>query len=292
MKIAIYGRKLKQSLSAHVEQLFSLLHKKEIEYTVYAPFGKHLNNDFKIELRGNTFTKREEVGNNVDFVFSLGGDGTMLDSFSWIGEYEIPVIGINFGRLGFLASIAIEQIDEAINVLIKNSFDIDKRKMISLTSNHAIFQKSAFALNEFTIQRSETSSMITVHTYLDGEHLNSYWADGLIVSTPTGSTGYNLSCGGPIIYPHSQSFVLTPIAPHNLNVRPMIVPDDVEIKLEVEGRSSRFLATLDSRLETIDSTCVITLKKSEFAANLVRLSKRNFINAIRYKLHWGEDLRN
>lgn len=292
MLVAIYGRKLKTSVATDIQKLFTLLEAKNISYIIYEPFYKHLISSLKIDCQNATFLEKKDITQSVDFVFSLGGDGTILDAISWIGEREIPVMGINFGRLGFLASIASENIEEAIEALCNDTYAMEARSMIALSTNKPLFKESGFALNEFTVQRSETSSMITVHTYLNEQHLNSYWADGLIVSTPTGSTGYSLSCGGPIIYPDSKGFVITPVAPHNLNVRPMVVSEDVSIKLIVEGRSKSFLTTLDNRLETIDKTYELTLRKAPFVAKLVRLNRLNFINAIREKLHWGEDLRN
>tara|TARA_B110000459_G_scaffold31291_1_gene32095 strand:+ start:3449 stop:4327 length:879 start_codon:yes stop_codon:yes gene_type:complete len=292
MHVAVYGRNLKPSTTPYVAQFFELLKAKGISYTVNRPFYKHLLSDHSLTIDDSTFTKKKEITTAIDFVFSLGGDGTMLDAVSWIGDKEIPVVGINFGRLGFLASISINDIEDSLNAIINGKHVIDKRNLIQLESNKKLFGNTSFALNEFTVQRVETSSMITVHTYLDGQHLNSYWADGLIVSTATGSTGYSLSCGGPVIYPNSKNFVITPVSPHNLNVRPMVVPDDVELRLHVEGRSKRFLATLDSRNETIDASFELKLKKASFQAHLVRLSSSNFVNAIREKLLWGEDLRN
>jgi NAD+ kinase len=292
MQVAVYGRRLKPEAFKDAAHFFNLLETKGITYVIYGPFQKQLLKDLKLDLKANTFDKKKELTNSIDYVFSLGGDGTILDAISWIGEKEIPIVGINFGRLGFLASISIENIEISLDAIIANKHVIDSLNLIALTTNKKLFGKSSFALNEFTLQRTETSSMITVQTYINGLHLNSYWADGLIVATATGSTGYSLSCGGPVIYPGANNFVITPVAPHNLNVRPMVVPDNVEIKLTVEGRSKRFLTTLDSRNKTIDSSFELTLKKADFQAKLVRLSSSNFVNAIREKLLWGEDLRN
>jgi NAD+ kinase len=292
MHIAVYGRKLKPSSFKDAILFFNLLKQKGISYVIYEPFQKQLASELNLEISAQTFDKRKELTKEIDFVFSLGGDGTILDTISWIGDKEIPIVGINFGRLGFLASISVEHIEACLDAIIDNKHIIDSRNLIALSTNKKLFGKSSFALNEFTVQRTETSSMITVHTYLDGLHLNSYWADGLIISTATGSTAYSLSCGGPVIYPGANNFVITPVAPHNLNVRPMVVPDNVEITLRVEGRSKRFLATLDSRNKTIDSSYELSLKKANFQAKLVRLSSSNFVNAIREKLLWGEDLRN
>lgn len=292
MLVAIYGRKLKHTVVDAVKELISALNERQISFSMYEPFYKHLKITHNIDFECPTFTKKKHLDKNIDFVLSLGGDGTILDTISWIGKYEIPVVGINFGRLGFLASVSLNQINDALDALENKVYEIDSRSMILLDSNPLIFKKSSFALNEFTVQRSDTSSMITVHTYINNQHLNSYWADGLIISTPTGSTGYSLSCGGPIIHPTSKSFVITPVAPHNLNVRPMILSDDVVIKLKVEGRSKKFLATLDSRVHTFNSGVEITLSKAPFEAKLVRINPFNFVNAIREKLLWGEDTRN
>lgn len=292
MLVAIYGRKLKSNVIPLVNLLLEELTKRNFQYIMYALFYQHLKKEHALNISCKTFTQKKEIPNETEFVFTLGGDGTILDAVSWIGKREIPVLGINFGRLGFLASIPSESIIETLDALINKTYEIDYRTMVGIESSSPIFEESAFALNEFTVQRSETSSMITVHTFINQQHLNSYWADGLIVSTPTGSTGYSLSCGGPIIHPHSKSFVITPISPHNLNVRPMIIPDDVEITLRVEGRSKNFLATLDSRVKTFDSSIELKLTKTRFNARLVRMSKTNFVTAIREKLLWGEDMRN
>jgi NAD+ kinase len=292
MLVAIYGRKLKPETKLGVELLFKTLQKNFIDYVVYEPFYKHLKEQFGLNISASTFKTKEELNKKVEFVFSLGGDGTILDTVSWVGELETPIVGINMGRLGFLASISIEKIVEVIDALQNATYVIDKRNMLAVEANAPLFTNMPYALNEFTIQRSDTSSMITVHTYLNGQHLNSYWADGLIISTATGSTGYSLSCGGPIIYPNNNNFIITPVAPHNLNVRPLVVSDDVVLSFQIEGRSKKFLATLDSRVETIDNTYEIAIKKAHFQANLVRLNDMNFLNAIKEKLKWGEDLRN
>lgn len=292
MLVAIYGRKIKKEVIEDVQLLFSLLIQKNFKIVVYKPFYQHLKDEFNIEFSAETFSKRDEITEKVEFVFSLGGDGTILDTVSWVGENEIPIVGINMGRLGFLASISLNKIKEVVEAIENGTYVIDKRNMITIEANHPLFKKSPFALNEFTIQRSDTSSMITVHTYLNGQHLNSYWADGLIVSTATGSTGYSLSCGGPIIYPNNENFIITPVAPHNLNVRPLVVSDEVVLSFQVEGRTKKFLTTLDSRVETIDNSFEIAVKKAPFQAHLVRLNDMNFLNAIKEKLNWGEDLRN
>ncbi|HPD52600.1 MAG TPA: NAD kinase, partial [Bacteroidia bacterium] len=223
---------------------------------------------------------------------SIGGDGTLLDTVCLVKDANIPIVGINAGRLGFLSSVSRETLPLAIESILKGHYTLDARTLLRLESNKPIFAGENIGLNEFTLHKKETSSMITIHTYLNGEYLNSYWADGIMISTPTGSTGYSLSCGGPIIVPQSESFVITPIAPHNLNVRPIVVSDKNVISLEVEGRSQHFMATLDSRSVTIDNSYQLAVRKESYAIQLVRLNNENFLNTLRKKLSWGLDTRN
>jgi NAD+ kinase len=225
-------------------------------------------------------------------LLSLGGDGTLLDTITYIGSSNIPIIGINLGRLGFLAAIPENELDSAILSLARGSYTIEKRTLLHLDSSVPLFDGSPFALNEFTLHRKDSSSMIKIHTYLNGEFLNTYWADGLIVATPTGSTGYSLSCGGPVVFPQTSSFVITPVAPHNLNTRSIVVPDDNIISFEVEGRAEHFLCTLDARTETISHGIQLAVKKESFSIGLVRPDEHNFLNTIRQKLYWGIDRRN
>ena len=225
-------------------------------------------------------------------LFSLGGDGTLLDTITYIGNSNIPIIGINLGRLGFLAAIPEEEIDAAILSLVRGSYTLERRTLLHLDSSVPLFDGSPFALNEFTLHRKDSSSMIKIHTYLNGEFLNTYWADGLIVATPTGSTGYSLSCGGPVVFPQTSSFVITPVAPHNLNTRSIVVPDDNVISFEVEGRAEQYLCTLDARTEAITSAVQLAVKRESFTISLVRPDEHNFLNTIRQKLYWGIDRRN
>jgi NAD+ kinase len=228
----------------------------------------------------------------LDFFLSIGGDGTLLDSVCMVGKKEIPILVLNTGRLGFLANVATDKIGEAIEELAKGNYQIESRILLSLTSPKKLFHGVNFALNEFTIHKKDTSSMITVHTYIDGKYLNSYWADGLIVATPTGSTGYSLSCGGPLITPGAKNFVITPVSPHNLNVRPIIVSDEAEISFEIEGRTDKFMISLDSRSTSIASEVKLSVKKEAFSAKLVKLPSYHFFDTLRQKLNWGLDLRN
>jgi NAD+ kinase len=227
----------------------------------------------------------------LDAVICVGGDGTLLDTLSLVRDSNVPVLGLNTGRLGFLAGMSVNGIEKAISDIQKGNFTIESRSLLHLETSTPIFEYN-FGLNDFVIHKRETSSMIVLHTYLNGEFLNSYWSDGLIVSTPTGSTGYSLSCGGPIIFPKSDSFVITPVAPHNLNVRPVVVSDDVVISFEIEGRANQYLASLDARSNSINSTVQMAVRKADHALRLIRLPDDNYMDTLRNKLNWGFDRRN
>jgi NAD+ kinase len=292
MRIAIYGRKFNDTAIQHVQQLIDSFLAHEVEITIYAAFHAYLIPRIQLPASVKLFTQHQDLLNQVDCLVSIGGDGTMLDTLTLVRDSGIPVIGINMGRLGFLASIAKTEIATAVDSLVKGHFTIDKRSLIKLDSNIELFNGLNYGLNDLTIHKKDTSSMIIIHTYLNGEFLNSYWADGLIIATPTGSTGYSLSCGGPIIFPSSENFVITPISPHNLNVRPIIISDNQVITFEVEGRSAQFLATLDARTETIESTVQLAVRKAAFQINLIRLHSENYLGTLRNKLMWGLDTRN
>lgn len=292
MKVAIYARQVTPAHHSFITQLFADLEKFQCKVYVYQPFY----NTVKQLLEGKKdlvlFNSGSEIRGEVDFLFSIGGDGTILDTLTLVQNSGIPVLGINIGRLGFLSSISTEQTASAIECLSKGNYSIDKRSLLRLESNRSLFGEVNYALNELTIHKKDSSTMIIINTFLNGEYLNSYWADGLIIATPTGSTGYSLSCGGPIIVPYSDNFVITPIAPHNLNVRPIVVSDKNVVSLEVEGRSQYFLASLDSRSVTIDSSISLAVRKEDFSMNLVRLDQDNFLSTLRKKLNWGLDSRN
>lgn len=292
MKVAVYGRSLSSILIPYVEELFAELDNAGFEVMVYEPFYNSIKQLSSSSYKYNSFTSVDEIKGKIDILFSVGGDGTILDTLSLVQDSGIPVMGINTGRLGFLSSISKYQISKAIDSLQKGHYSLDKRTLLKLETNHSLFGEVNYALNELTIHKKDSSSMIIIHTYLNGEYLNSYWADGLIISTPTGSTGYSLSCGGPIIMPRSQNFVITPIAPHNLNVRPIVVSDKNIISLEVEGRSQYFLASLDSRSVTIDSSVQLAVRRADFPLNLIKLDNENFMGTLRNKLMWGLDSRN
>ena len=292
MRIAIYGRSGAPAVVPYADLLLQELRRSGIQPLIYHPFFNYLKHNSSIELPTGTFSNHDELNGKVDFLFTLGGDGTMLDTISLVRDSGIPIVGINTGRLGFLASISKNDIVHCISSILQGRYDLDKRSLIRLETNKPLFGEVNYALNEITIHKKDSSSMIIIHTYLNGEYLNSYWADGLIIATPTGSTGYSLSCGGPIIVPQSENFVITPIAPHNLNVRPIVVSDKYVISLEVEGRSQYFLASLDSRSVTIDSSIQLAARREDFMANIVRLHNENFLGTLRNKLMWGLDVRN
>ncbi len=289
--LVIFGKTFTPSNAILMQEMFHLLDKKGLKYVIEKNFMEAMGNDVKFDRVPEVFEHFKEVKNHTEMVLSIGGDGTILDSVVMVKESQIPIFGINFGRLGFLASLGKDKIYEAVDAIERGQYMIDKRTLIELQCNKPLFDDS-FALNDMTIQRKDQSSMITVNAYLNGELLNTYWADGLIVTTPTGSTGYSLSCGGPILYPTSGNFAITPIAPHNLNVRPMVVSDEVVLSFEVTGRGDSFLCTLDSRFKSIDSSFQLAVKKAPFCANIVQLTDQSFLSALKSKLSWGMDQRN
>ncbi|UCS94129.1 NAD kinase [Echinicola marina] len=291
MNITIHGIKFQREFVPYIEQLINALHQHNANIFLTAAFQKNLKKS-GAKATGFTLLPNREKLEEMDFVISVGGDGTLLDTVSMVGEYEVPILGINTGRMGFLATIAKEDVEKAVEVLYDGKFTIQDRALINLEADQPLFNGVPYGLNEFTIHKRDTSSMITVHTYIDGEYLNSYWADGLIIATPTGSTGYSLSCGGPLISPLAKNFVITPVSPHNLNVRPMIVSDESEITFTIEGRSEKFLISLDSRSTAVDASVKLTVKKEKFVAKLVKFHDYSFFDTLRKKLNWGFDMRN
>ncbi|MDQ6761440.1 MAG: NAD kinase [Bacteroidota bacterium] len=291
MRIAIYSRGLEAELQEGLKLLFAELLLYKIEPVFYQDFFNQFYSSINITEKYSTFNSPDDL-EDIDFIISLGGDGTLLDAVTFVGDKGIPVLGINYGRLGFLASIGKHELHTAVKALVQRTFMLDKRTVLHLDANMPLFNGVSYALNEFTIHKKDTSPMIKIHTYLNGEFLNTYWADGLIVATPTGSTGYSLSCNGPVVFPESASFVITPVAPHNLNIRPVIVPDSSIISFEVEGRTDGFLCTLDSRREIVTKDVLLAIRKETFDINLVRLNENNFLQTIRNKLSWGLDKRN
>jgi NAD+ kinase len=292
MKVAIYSRVFEEAQREDVLKLLFQLKENNIEPVLYKSFFDQIQHFLPKDLQLSVFSSPEDLNEQIECLISLGGDGTLLDTVTLVRDKKIPLLGINFGRLGFLASIGREELDSAVASLVNHTYVKDERTLLHLESNLPLFGYTPYALNELAIQKLDTSSMIKIHTYLNGAFLNTYWADGLIVATPTGSTGYSLSCNGPIVFPDSGSFVITPVAPHNLNVRPIIVPDNNVISFEIESRSDSFLCTLDSRKEIVSKHVQLAVKKEGFTIQLIRLNENNFLQTLRNKLSWGLDRRN
>tara|TARA_B110000285_G_C15137099_1_gene627800 strand:+ start:501 stop:1397 length:897 start_codon:yes stop_codon:yes gene_type:complete len=291
-KIAIYGRLFGDQHTKDVQLLFDELEKRKIKVIVFHSFYDFLSERIKMSENVGQFITNAEMHNNAECLFSLGGDGTMLDSVTLIENSRIPILGINTGRLGFLSTIKMEDIKEALVMIDEGKYFFEDRMLLELTTKPNLFGNRNFGLNEVVVQKKNTSSMISIHAYINGEFLNTYWADGLIISTPTGSTGYSLSCGGPIITPGSENFVITPVAPHNLTSRPFVISSNDTIKLKVEGRENDFLVSMDSRMETFDSSLEIEIKKCGFSIRLLNLNNQTFLSTLSNKMHWGRDHRN
>jgi NAD+ kinase len=292
LKVAIYSRVLESTQQKDVQLFFDELHKEDIIPVIFRPFLEDIRQYIQLPTTTESFFEHQDLTDEIDFVISLGGDGTLLDTVTLIRDKNIPVVGINFGRLGFLASIGRDEMAAAVKALARRSYIIDRRALIHLDSNIPMFNDIPYALNEFAIHKRDTSPMIKINTYLNGELLNTYWADGLILATPTGSTAYSLSCGGPVVFPDASSLVITPIAPHNLNVRPIVIPDNTIISFEVESRSDDIICALDSRREIVDKNVLLAVRRENFMLNLVRLNENNFLQTLRNKLSWGLDKRN
>ena len=290
MTIAVYARNTKDNFSIYLEQLIALAEIEKFKIVVFKPYLDFLNTNSDNPFTLNTFSNSEELIAKADYVISLGGDGTMLETLEYVRKSGIPVLGVNTGRLGFLATVYKEDFAKAIQLLTKEKFTLDKRELIEL-DKATYFNEVNYALNEFTIHKKESSAMINIDTFVDGVFLNSYFADGLIVSTPTGSTAYSLSCGGPIMVPDSDNFIITPIAPHNLNVRPIVISNNKTLSFKVSGRSDSFNVSLDSRSQTIKNLSELIIKKADFRFNMINLEGQHFFETLRNKLLWGIDKR-
>jgi len=290
MKVAIYSRGYEQELKAELSQLVAELTKNNISVLLHFSLARFIQEDKSYTF--SFFSSHEELNDTVDFLISLGGDGTILDTITLVRNKNIPILGINYGRLGFLASISKDEFGTAVDALVNGTYVVDKRTLIHLDANISLFGDAPFGLNEFSIHKRDISPMIKINTYLNGEFLNTYWCDGLIVATPTGSTGYNMSCNGPIVFPESASFVITPVAPHNLNVRPIVVPDNYIISFVVESRNDQFICAMDARREIVHKDVQLAVKKEKFTISLVRLNENNFLSTLHTKLTWGLDKRN
>ena len=292
MVIALFSQEINESVSNVIESFFSSKHAKHSKFFLENKIFNNFNSDNNLELI--SFSKSEDLDSSIDIMVSIGGDGTFLRSIEFIRDLDIPVMGINTGNLGFLATIKKENIEQSIEKIYNQKFKTENRSIIKVNHKEIGLPKSVFpyALNEISVVRKDTTSMININTSLDGNHLNSYWADGLIVSTPTGSTGYSLSCGGPVISPTSGSFVLTPISPHNLNARPLVISDETKIELSVSGREENHLLSIDSKIFTLKNNTKINIEKSEFEFKIAHFSNHNFYKTLKEKLLWGKDKRN
>ena len=293
MKIAIYSQSSEKQTIKVVKELLSLAKLHDIEFYIENSFYKLLYTEFISQKEIKIFSSYKDLDSSFDLMITIGGDGTLLRSISFVRDLEIPIIGINTGRLGFLATLNQDLLHSELTKIVAGEYKIENRTLLEVeVKGNKTISEFAIALNEVTVGRKNTTSMIKIKTNLDGEYLNSYWADGLIISTPTGSTGYSLSCGGPIMSPLSQTLSLTPIAPHNLNARPLVISDETKIELSVSGREKSHLVSLDSRIVSLENETLITIKKAKFKINIAYLEENTFYKTLRNKLLWGEDKRN
>jgi NAD+ kinase len=295
MKVAIYGQYYQNTTSPIIERLFHFLEINKVDFTVETNFLKMLQENKAITIDLPTFDSYSDLNSSYSMLLSVGGDGTFLRAATYVRDTGIPILGINAGRLGFLANVQQENIETFLKLILEKKYRISERTLLSLNCSPSVDSISDdlnFAMNEVTVSRKDTTSMITIETYLNDEYLTSYWADGLIISTPTGSTGYSLSCGGPILTPDASSLVITPIAPHNLNARPIVIPDTTTLKLKVTGREENYLVSLDSRIASVKNESILTITKTPFKINMVEITDETFLKTLRNKLLFGEDRRN
>ena len=292
-KIAIYGQFYQKNAETSIEKLLGYLLSKEVEVYIEENFFDLINHHLDEDKNYESFKTFEILDESFDVLVSIGGDGTILRAITYVKDLNIPIVGINAGRLGFLATIQENGIEDAMHHILNKNYKISNRTLLEIETfpENKDLKELNFALNEIAVSRKNTTSMITVETLLDNEYLTSYWSDGLIVSTPTGSTGYSLSCGGPVITPGANSLALTPIAPHNLSARPLVIPDSTEIKLKVSGREDNYLVSLDSRIATLDNNTTVRIKKAPFTIKMIELKDESFLDTLRKKLLWGEDKR-
>ncbi len=294
MKVAIYGQYYQNSTEPIIKDIFVFFNQNQVEMVIESEFLKILYEKQLVKKEYKTFASHEELDASFDMLISIGGDGTILRAATLVRNSGIPILGINAGRLGFLAMVQKDNIETFLQIVLNKQYSISQRTLLSLdiSPKNTAIENINFAMNEISVSRKDSASMITIETYLNDEFLNSYWADGLIVSTPTGSTGYSMSCGGPILTPDVRSLVITPIAPHNLNARPLVIPDETEIRLKVSGREEQHLVSLDSRSVSVQNDSVLIVKKTPFKINMVEVPEETFLKTLRKKLLWGEDKRN
>lgn len=293
MKVAIFGQYYQNDTRPIIKDIFVFFNRNNVEMVIEEKFLKILHEEKIVEKQYQTFSSHKDLDKSFDILISIGGDGTILRAATFVRDSGIPILGVNAGRLGFLAKVQKENISSFLQIVLEKRYTISQRSLLSMEANPNTSEVDInFAMNEVAVSRKDTTSMITIETFLNGEYLNSYWADGLIVATPTGSTGYSLSCGGPILTPEVKGLVITPIAPHNLNARPLVIPDDIEITLKVSGREEQYLVSLDSRITLASNNSVIRIKKTPFQINMVEIPEESFFKTLRGKLLWGEDKRN
>jgi NAD+ kinase len=293
MKVAIFGQYYQNDTRPIIKDIFVFFNRNNVELVIEEKFLEILYQEEIVGKKYNTFASHEDLDSSFDILISIGGDGTILRATTFVQNSGIPILGVNAGRLGFLAKVQKENIESFLQIVLEKKYTISERTLLTIDCSPNCTEIDInFAMNEISVSRKDTTSMITIETYLNGEYLNSYWADGLIISTPTGSTGYSLSCGGPILTPEVKGLVITPIAPHNLNARPLVIPDDTEIKLKVSGREEQYLVSLDSRITSISNNSQLIIKKTPFKINMVEIPEETFLKTLRTKLLWGEDKRN
>ncbi|MGL2962986.1 NAD kinase [Flavobacterium sp. RSB2_4_14] len=293
MKVAIFGQYYQNDTRPIIKDIFVFFNRNNVELVIEEKFLKILYEEKIVEKQYNTFASHTDLDKSIDILISIGGDGTILRAATFVRDSGIPILGVNAGRLGFLAKVQKENIALFLQIVLEKKYTISERTLLTVDCypNESDIDIN-FAMNEISVSRKDTTSMITIETYLNGEYLNSYWADGLIISTPTGSTGYSLSCGGPILTPEVKGLVITPIAPHNLNARPLVIPDDLEIKLKISGREEQYLVSLDSRITSVNNNSELKIKKTPFQIRMVEIPDETFLKTLRNKLLWGEDKRN
>ncbi|MGV3697071.1 NAD kinase [Flavobacterium sp.] len=293
MKVAIFGQYYQNDTRPIIKDIFVFFNRNNVELVIEEKFLKILYEHEIVGKPYNTFSSHADLDSSFDILISIGGDGTILRAATYVRDSGIPMLGVNAGRLGFLANVQKENIEAFLQIVLEKKYTISERTLLTMESNPKNTEVEInFAMNEVTVSRKDTTSMITIETYLNGEYLNSYWADGLIISTPTGSTGYSLSCGGPILTPDVKALVITPIAPHNLTARPLVIPDDTEIRLRVSGREEQYLVSLDSRISSINNNSELLITKTPFKIKMVEIPEETFLRTLRNKLLWGEDKRN
>ncbi len=292
MRIALFGKSISDENTVYLQQLINKIKCSNCKILFYEPYYKKIKNIIDINCETTLFNTHEQLQKNADILLSIGGDGTLLDTITLVRDSGIPILGVNLGRLGFLSSVSKDEILPALDEVLKGNYNLDQRTLLKLITKENLFGNLNYALNELSITKTETISLALIDVFVNEKHLNTYRADGLLIATPTGSTAYSLSCFGPIITPGSENFVITPIASHNLTVRPIVIPDKDTIKIKVGGRNKNYIIGLDSRLKTIDATTELTVVKEDFKINLVQLLNKDFFSTIRDKLLWGKDKRN